>query len=103
VSRSADSPSGADADPLGRLEEALDRALARIRELEAGLADAHSRARELDDALKGVTGGELEPSVLMDRVGALEGENEELRSRLAQGREGIERLLARIRFIEERR
>ena len=40
---------------------------------------------------------------LLSRLKALESENEDLHARLEQGREGVERVLARIRFLEEQR
>jgi hypothetical protein len=37
---------------------------------------------------------------MVSRLRALEEENADLRSRIDQGREGVERLLAKIRFLE---
>jgi hypothetical protein len=79
------------------------RALQRIRELETRLAEAERRATDLDQVLFDVSGGEVQPTLFVDRLRALELENDDLRERLAQGRAGIERLLAKIRFLEEQR
>jgi uncharacterized coiled-coil protein SlyX len=103
VSRSGDNPTGSAGGPLLEVEQAVERALARIQELEARLAEAEGRAAELDGLLTDVTAGGERPSALLDRARALEAENEDLRDRLARGRAGVERLLARLRFIEERR
>jgi predicted RNase H-like nuclease (RuvC/YqgF family) len=103
MSRSEDSAGNPTQDPLLGLEHAVGRALHRIRDLESRLGEAERRAAELDHVLLDVSGGEQRPTVLLDRVNALEAENEELRGRLARGREGVERLLARIRFLEAQR
>jgi hypothetical protein len=103
MSRSEDRGPGPTADPLLDLEQAVGRALQRIHHLEARLAEAGRRAEELDQVLLDVSGGEQKPTVLVDRLNALEAENQELRGRLARGREGVERLLARIRFLEDQR
>jgi hypothetical protein len=94
---------GADGDELIRLEQAVGRAVARIRDLEGRLEASERRVRDLDQVLSGVTGGDVGPSVLVDSVRALEAENADLRRRLGGGREGIERLLSKIRFLEEQR
>ena len=103
MSRSEDSGSPGKGDPLLGLEQAVGRALRRIHELESRLDEAERRAQELDRVLMEVSGGGQKPTVLVDRVGALEAENQELRDRLARGREGVERLLSRIRFLEDQR
>lgn len=78
----------------GRLEAAIgrlldDRALQlrRIAELEAMLG-------QLRD-------GSLNPVAQQDRLHALEGENADLHRRIREGREGVDRLLAKLRFLEE--
>lgn len=101
MSASADSGPGADA--LARLEALVARAAARIREVEASQAEAERRVDELDRILSGITSDQVRPSALLERVHALEAENAELRRRIAGGREGVERLLAKIRFLEEQR
>jgi hypothetical protein len=88
---------------MARLEAAVLRALERIRQLEGQLGDAQRRTGELDQVLARITAGEVAPSSLLESVRALEGENADLRQRLAGGRERVERLLAKIRFLEEQR
>ncbi len=46
------------------------------------------------------TGDEQEAEELMRRLRSLEKENEDLRGRLERGRAGVERMIARIRFLE---
>ena len=104
MSASADSPrAGKEREALARLEAAAARAIVRIRELEAELRRAERRVAELDRVLSAEGDGGAAPSTLIDRARALEQENAELRRRLGGGREGIERLLAKIRFLEEQR
>jgi len=103
MSRSADSPTDASFGMMGRLEGAVARALERVRQLEREVDEARGQTADLDRVLLRVTGGELPPSALLERVQALEGENAALRGRISDGRERIERLLAKIRFLEEQR
>ena len=88
---------------LGRLEGATARALERLRSLEQDLADSRRRTEELDRAMTEVTGGGVPASAMMDRLRALEAENGDLKRRLGGARERVERLLAKIRFLEEQR
>lgn len=103
MSGSADSaPAGAERDALARLEAAVARSVERIRALEAELLRAGSGVEAPREA-RPEPGGEGAAADRSDRSRALERENEELRRRLEEGREGIRRLLAKIRFLEEQR
>ena len=84
-----------------RLGSAVEAAVHRIRKLGRELDEARAQASRLEDQLRRFTGGEEAPSELLARLGRLEGENRVLRERLEKGREGVERMLARIRFLEE--
>jgi hypothetical protein len=103
VSRSVAEPRASHPETLSRLEDAVGRALARIDALQGELTRTGRRADDLDDVLAGITGGDLAPSALLERLRDLEEENADLHRRLAAGREGVERLLAKIRFLEEQR
>jgi hypothetical protein len=103
MSRSEGRHGSQEGDPLEQLEQAVEKALVRIRDLETRLGDAERRATALDQVFTTAAGGEERPSVLMDRVKQLEAENEDMKERLARGLESVERLLARIRFLEEQR
>jgi len=73
-----------------RLATAVGQALGRIESLEVELAEA----RQLNEGLR----------VLLESFQAgddLEEENGVMRERLDDGRASVERLLARIRFLEE--
>jgi hypothetical protein len=61
---------------------------------------AEEKSEELEELLRRFTGHEVEPGDMVSRLRKLEEENVDLRARLDQGREGVERLLAKIRFLE---
>jgi predicted nuclease with TOPRIM domain len=67
------------------------------------MALAEERSEELEELLRRFTGHEVEPAQILARLRKLEEENADLRTRLEQGREGVERLLAKIRFLENQR
>ena len=82
------------------LERAVTQALAHIETMESQLAEAHSKNVELSEVVKRFTGDPGEADRILSRLGQLEEENEDLRRRLTEGREGVDRLLAKIRFLE---
>ena len=93
----------ADRQALQALETAVGLALERLDEFRARAHGAEARSAELGELLQRFTQDQGEAQLLLSRLRALEGENEELRGRLEKGREGVERLLARIRFLEGQR
>lgn len=90
-----------DREAMARLEGAVGAALDRIEELRGRMREAERRGRELESLLERFDTGEETPGRLLERLAALESENEEVRRRLEEGREAVERLLSRIRFLEE--
>ena len=90
-----------DGSAFCRLEGAVDGAVAQLKELRARLGQTQDENREMKDLLRKFTEGEEDPARMMTRLGELEVENRELLDRLKIGKEGVERLLARIRFLEE--
>lgn len=64
-------------------------------------ARAEGRVRDLEGLLARFARGEEDPAGLARRLEGLREENDELRRRLTEGAEGVDRLLARIRFLEE--
>ncbi len=86
-----------------KLEQAVGSLMERVgRTRERALA-AESRSLELDTLLARFTEDGDAAGQLLDRLHELEAENGDLRDRLSRGREGVERLLARIRFLEGQR
>ena len=78
-----------------RLDDAVERLLARLEETRAEAA-----------ALSAVgtgTGETQDPAELAGRLRRLEAENEELLERLRSGHDIVQRLMAKIRFLEEKK
>ncbi len=88
---------------LKRIEAAVGVAVGEIERLRGEVARMEAQGEELEGLIRGVTSGERSPREMIDQISILEEENRDLRARLNQGREGVERLLARIRFLEEQR
>jgi phage shock protein A len=103
MSRSADNEPAAGEATLSRLEAAVSQAVERISELEAERDRHRRRAEQLDRLLARIAGGDLPPGTLVDHLAALEAENADLRARVDRVREHVERLFAKIRFLDERR
>lgn len=87
-------------DGFARLEDAVGELLDRLAETRARATAAESKNAELAELVRRFTGNAAEADQLMNRLKALETENEDLRSRLERGREGVDRMIARIRFLE---
>jgi DNA-binding transcriptional LysR family regulator len=86
-----------------RLKAAVASAVAEVDRLRREVARMEAQGDELEGLIRGVTSGERSPRDMIDRISILEEENRDLRVRLNQGREGVDRLLARIRFLEEQK
>jgi predicted RNase H-like nuclease (RuvC/YqgF family) len=82
-------------------EAAVGRLLKELVSLRKRTLRAEERVAEVEELLRKFTRGDADPAGLERRTKALEDENAELRRRIEEGREGVDRLLARIRFIEE--
>ncbi len=84
-----------------RLEKAVTAALARVALLEGEVVRMNAQGEELEGLLKGVSSGEGGPREMIAKLHILEEENRDLRRRLDEGREGVDRLLAQVKFLEE--
>lgn len=91
----------ADRTAQARLRVAVERLLEQVRVQRDRTARAEGRIRDLEGLLARFARGEEDPATLAARLQALREENAELRRRLGEGVEGVDRLLARIRFLEE--
>jgi len=87
-------------DTLEALERAVDGALEHIARMRSRVSEAEARSDELEEIVQRFTGDDAEVTLLLTRLRELEEENDDLRERLRVGREGIDRLLAQIRFLE---
>lgn len=94
---------GAERAALKALEGAVSALLDEVGRLKKRTGKAEGRAAELQDLLERVTGGDADAAETHARLRDLENENRELRERLGEGRETVDRILAKIRFLEEQR
>jgi signal transduction histidine kinase len=90
-----------EAQAFARLEAAVEEAVSRLGQLREDLREAQAQSRKMQETLRGLTGGDGDPLSLVDRLQELEAGNRDLLERLSKGRAGVERLLARVRFLEE--
>lgn len=90
-------PDGAAFDAL---ERAIDDVLDRLTWLHERAALAEEKGEDLQELLHRFTGAEVDAAQMISRLRHLESENADLRGRLEQGRAGVDRLLAKIRFLE---
>lgn len=104
-SASASQPSDASASRVPELEPldvAVARAVAEVRALRRRAQEAEERAERSDQLLREFGDGTQDPAALANKVTELQRENEALRDRVRRGREGIDQIMARIRFLEGR-
>jgi len=100
VSKPEDSGTADERAAFARLERAVGRLLDRLETTTMRAEEAEARAEELATLVQRFTGDESEADRLLTRLGHLEAENLELRSRLERGRDGVDRMIARIHFLE---
>lgn len=87
-------------EAFAALESAVAHALERLAHMSRRVQAAEAKSAELDEVVRRFTGGDAEASMVLTRLRHLEEENEDLQRRLSEGRAGIERLLAKVRFLE---
>lgn len=87
-------------EAFAALETAVGRALERLDTMTRRAEAAEKKSAELNDIMRRFTGNPEEAGDLLTRLKTLEDENEDLRGRIGRGREGVERLMARVRFME---
>ncbi|MBI4520196.1 MAG: hypothetical protein HY701_05125 [Gemmatimonadetes bacterium] len=85
------------------LESAVSRAIDLMESLRGHEQELEREKNQLRETMRGLSSGEVDPQDLLTRVRILEKENDELRGRLDSARQAVERLLAKIRFLEEQR
>ncbi|MSR36167.1 MAG: hypothetical protein EXR95_05905 [Gemmatimonadetes bacterium] len=103
MSNGGDREAGSDRQGMPALEAAVNRTVEELRELRKQAADASGRTRELEALLAAFQSGLDSPERMKERLDRLEAENRDLQGRIAQGRESVERLLARIQFLEDQK
>ena len=101
--REAKRSAGAGTPGLDALESAVQRMIAEVRATRERAMIAEAKAERGDQLLRQFVDGRQDPGELAGRVAELEAENRDLRARLERGREGVDQMLASIRFLEDRR
>ena len=92
-----------DRTALTELEGAVSGLLDRLAAVSARAEDAEGKSEELEELVKRFTGDGVEAGRMLSRLKGLEEENQDLRSRLETGRDGVDKVLAKIKFLEEQR
>ena len=82
------------------LEEAVNQAIDQLSAMSERIGLIEAKNTELAKLVERFTGDELEADRIVTQVRDLKAENTELRDRLVRGREGIDRLLTKIQFLE---
>lgn len=100
MSKPADNASASPDQAFKALEGAVKQLLGTVDDLTARVEAAEQKSAELNETMQKYAGAPEAAGEVLTRLQALEAENEDLRQRLAQGREGIDRVLARVRFVE---
>jgi predicted RNase H-like nuclease (RuvC/YqgF family) len=100
VSNPAGNGGRPEVEAFAALERAVGQALDTLSEMSERLEAAEAKSDELGEVVKTFTGDHSEADRILSRLKLLEEENSDLKGRLAEGRSGIERLLAKIRFLE---
>ena len=88
---------------FAELEGAVGEALKRLAVVTKRAEAAEKKSVELNRLMRTFTDSPAEAGELLTRLEHLESENTELRGRLAQGRAGVKRMLAKIRYLDSRR
>lgn len=64
---------------------------------------AEARVAELEQTVRQVAEGDLDPVALAEQVRALEERNRAMRARMDAAHETVQRIVARLQFVEEER
>lgn len=87
-------------EAFAALESAVGQTLERLQQMSRRVQAAEAKSAELDEVVRRFTGNDKEAGRILTRLRDLEEENADLKGRLAEGRAGIDRLLSKIRFLE---
>jgi len=87
-------------EAFAALERAVGQALERLELMQRRVRAAEARSTELDEIVRRFTADGAEAGRILTRLRHLEAENADLKGRLADGRAGVDRLLSKIRFLE---
>lgn len=93
----------AQARALGRLETVVARLLVERRKAAERVQKAEKRVADLEARMAASAADNGDPVELKKAISRLEAEKTELIGRMETGREGVDRLLSRIRFLKDQR
>ena len=100
MSNSGDNGAPSVQDAFTHLEGVVGETLKELAVMRKRARAAEKEAAELNDLMRRFTGNPKEAGEVLTKLKHLEDENDDLRSRMDEGRAGVERLLAKIRFLE---
>lgn len=103
MSGSGDVTNSEPRERLEAIETAVERLLERLAEAERRRAISEARRSEVEALLREMSGGSIDPAEMAERLQAMEAENDDFRSRIERGLERVDRLLARVRYLEDQR
>lgn len=104
MSNSESSPSADDLQvALDALTAAATGAETEIKRLRAVVKKADAKLQDQERLLSSIASGKDSPSEMRERLTASEIQNKDLLGRLEQGREAVDRMLAKLRFLEEKK
>ena len=85
------------------LERIVDAALRHLGEVIRRAEMAEDRNSEFEALIKSFAGDEGDAGQVLHRLAELEEDNENMRSRLEAGQVSVDKLIAKIRFMEEQK
>ena len=85
------------------LERIVDAALRHLGEVTRRAEMAEDRNAEFEALIKRFAGDEGDAGQVLHRLAELEEDNEHMRSRLEAGQVSVDKLIAKIRFMEEQK
>ena len=85
------------------LERIVDAALRHLGEVTRRAEMAEDRNAEFASLIKRFAGDEGDAGQVLHRLAELEEDNENMRSRLEAGQVSVDKLIAKIRFMEEQK
>ena len=83
------------------LEKIVEGALRHLAEVTRRAEIAEDRNAEFETLIKRFAGDEGDAGQVLHRLAQLEEDNEDMRSRLEAGQVSVNKLIAKIRFVEE--
>ena len=93
-------PDSMEQQALSRLEAAVERLLQERAAVAGQERETEDRVRGLETLLGEFTEGKVDTASLEKAIARLRDENAQLKGRMAEGREAVERILSRLRFLE---